>query len=42
MSGFLAPELVAKLLGGGGPITLRLNGPDRTGHAVATRDDRRC
>jgi F420H(2)-dependent quinone reductase len=26
-------------LGGGGPITLRLNGTDRTGHAVATRDD---
>jgi hypothetical protein len=25
-------------LGGGGPITLRLNGTDRTGHAVATRD----
>jgi hypothetical protein len=24
---------------GGGPITLRLNGTDRTGHAVATRDD---
>jgi hypothetical protein len=23
-------------LGGGGPITLRLNGTDRTGHAVAT------
>ncbi|MGO9185632.1 nitroreductase/quinone reductase family protein, partial [Mycobacterium sp.] len=27
-------------LGSGGPITLRLNGTDRTGHAVATRDDR--
>jgi hypothetical protein len=27
-------------LGGGGPITLRLNGTDRTGHALATRDDR--
>lgn len=26
-------------LGGGGPITLRLNGTDRTGHAAATRDD---
>ena len=26
-------------LGGGGPITLRLNGTDQTGHAVATRDD---
>ncbi|MGO8966854.1 hypothetical protein [Mycobacterium sp.] len=26
-------------LGSGGPITLRLNGTDRTGHAVATRDD---
>ena len=26
-------------LGGGGPITLRLNSTDRTGHAVATRDD---
>src|SRR5271154_2003981 len=26
-------------LGGGGPITLRLNGTDRIGHAVATRDD---
>ena len=26
-------------LGGGGPMTLRLNGVDRTGHAVATRDD---
>ena len=26
-------------LGGGGPITLQLNGTDRTGHAVATRDD---
>ncbi len=26
-------------LGGGGPITLRLNGTDRNGHAVATRDD---
>jgi len=25
--------------GDGGPITLRLNGTDRTGHAVATRDD---
>jgi hypothetical protein len=25
---------------GGGPITLQLNGTDRTGHAVATRDDR--
>jgi hypothetical protein len=25
-------------LGGGGPITLRLSGTDRTGHAVATRD----
>jgi hypothetical protein len=24
---------------GGGPITLRLNGTDRTGYAVATRDD---
>jgi hypothetical protein len=24
---------------GGGPITLRLNGTDRTGHAVATHDD---
>ena len=24
---------------GGGPIRLRLNGTDRTGHAVATRDD---
>jgi hypothetical protein len=29
-----------KVSGGGGPITLRLNGTDRTGHAVATRDDR--
>jgi hypothetical protein len=26
-------------LGNGGPITLRLNGADRIGHAVATRDD---
>jgi len=26
-------------LGGGGPITLRLNDTDRTGHAVAIRDD---
>jgi hypothetical protein len=26
-------------LGAGGPITLRLNGTHRTGHAVATRDD---
>jgi len=26
-------------LGDGGPITLRLNGTDQTGHAVATRDD---
>ena len=25
-------------LGGGGPITLRLNGTDRTGHALATRE----
>lgn len=25
---------------GGGPITLQLNGTARTGHAVATRDDR--
>jgi hypothetical protein len=25
-------------LGSGGPITLRLNGTDRNGHAVATRD----
>jgi hypothetical protein len=27
-------------LDGGGPITLQLNGTDRTGHAVAARDDR--
>ncbi len=27
-------------LGDGGPITLQLNGADRTGHAIATRDDR--
>ena len=27
-------------LGEGGPITLHLNGVDRSGHAVATRDDR--
>ncbi len=27
-------------LGDGGPIALRLNGANRTGHAVATRDDR--
>ena len=26
-------------LGDGGPMTLRLSGTDRTGHAVATRDD---
>ncbi len=26
-------------LGDGGPMTLRLNGTDQTGHAVATRDD---
>ncbi|WP_243393891.1 nitroreductase/quinone reductase family protein [Mycobacterium ahvazicum] len=26
-------------LDGGSPITLQLNGTDRTGHAVATRDD---
>ena len=27
-------------LGEGGPITVRLNGVDRTGHAVARRDER--
>lgn len=27
-------------LGDGGPITLQLNGTDRTGHAIAARDDR--
>lgn len=27
-------------LGEGGPISLHLNGVDRTGHAVATRDER--
>jgi F420H(2)-dependent quinone reductase len=27
-------------LGGGGPISLRLDGTDRPGHAVARRDDR--
>ena len=27
-------------LGDGGPIALRLNGANQTGHAVATRDDR--
>ena len=27
-------------LGAGGPITLRLNGTDQTGHAVATRDEK--
>ncbi|MBU3065799.1 hypothetical protein KO481_30275 [Nocardia sp. NEAU-G5] len=27
-------------LGEGAPITLRLHGGDRTGHAVATRDDK--
>ena len=27
-------------LGAGAPLTIRLGGTDRTGHAVATRDDR--
>jgi hypothetical protein len=27
-------------LGAGGPLTLRLNGTDRPGHAVAERDER--
>jgi F420H(2)-dependent quinone reductase len=27
-------------LGDGGPVTLQLDGTERTGHAVATRDDK--
>ncbi len=40
MSGFPVPKTWWRnFLGSGGPITLRLNGTDQTGHAVATRDD---